>query len=138
MSKPHRYVRRSQETMDVDQFKRAQREVLEYSLGAAWANACEIPLVEQFAFHPTRKWRFDFAIPDIKLAIEVQGGTYIRGGHSRGAGQGKDYEKHNAATELGWRVLFADTKMLGKNEIGRTVEVFINVARKMIGAKDGN
>lgn len=59
----------------------------------------------QYHFHPTRKWRFDYAFPDAKIAIEVEGGTWINGGHSRGGGQLKDREKFNAAGLLGWRVL---------------------------------
>ena len=27
----------------------------------------------EFPFHPTREWRFDFAIPQAHVAIEVEG-----------------------------------------------------------------
>lgn len=65
----------------------------------------------EFRFHPERRWRFDFAFPDQKLAVEIQGGIFLAekgkaaGGHSRGRGQMKHFEKVNAAVELGWRVL---------------------------------
>lgn len=55
-------------------------------------------------FHPTRKWRFDFAWPEWKIAVEVEGGIWHRGRHVRGSGFIQDCEKYNAATELGWRV----------------------------------
>ncbi len=58
----------------------------------------------EYRFHPTRKWRFDFACPDVMLAAEINGGIFKKGRHSRGAGQTADYEKINAAIELGWRV----------------------------------
>lgn len=56
-------------------------------------------------FHPVRRWRFDFAWPDVMLAVEVEGGVYANGRHSRGAGFTNDCEKYNEATLMGWRVL---------------------------------
>ncbi len=57
-------------------------------------------------FHPTRKWRADlaFLLPP-KLLIEIDGGVFIQGRHSRGAGILKDNEKLNEAAILGFRVL---------------------------------
>ena len=59
----------------------------------------------ELKFHPTRKWRFDLAFMDAKIAVEVDGGVFIQGRHSRGAGIEKDCEKFAEATALGWRVL---------------------------------
>src|SRR5688572_10984501 len=56
-------------------------------------------------FSPPRKWRFDFAWPDHRVALEVEGGAFTRGRHTRGAGFVKDMEKYNTATLAGWRVL---------------------------------
>lgn len=70
-----------------------------------------VPYLEH-KFHPTRKWRFDFAWPRQKVFIEVQGGIWIAGGHSRGAAMKKDWEKWNAATVLGWRGLWCEPKDL--------------------------
>jgi hypothetical protein len=64
-----------------------------------------IPLFE-FKFHPYRKWRFDLAWPDRKLALEVQGGIFSQGRHTRGAAMLKEWEKLNSAACLGWRVLY--------------------------------
>lgn len=64
------------------------------------------PLVEHL-FHPTRKWRFDFAWEDglMKVAVEVEGGTWMAGGgHGRGSGYARDMEKYNEATRMGWEV----------------------------------
>ena len=64
---------------------------------------------EEYQFHPTRRWRFDFAIPSIKLAIEYNGHGSTGGGHiGRHAsitGMSGDCEKLNEAQRLGWRVL---------------------------------
>jgi very-short-patch-repair endonuclease len=69
-------------------------------LDMAMLRAGLYPEREHF-FTEARRWRFDFAWPEIKLAIEVQGA----GAHQRFGGQGNDMEKINAAIEDGWRVL---------------------------------
>lgn len=61
--------------------------------------------VREYRFHPTRKWRFDYAIPVLKIAIECDGGVWTGGRHVSPQGYLKDMEKFNAAAELGWVVL---------------------------------
>jgi len=63
------------------------------------------PCVVEFMFHPTRKWRFDYAIPAAQVAIEVEGGAYTQGRHTRGRGFEADMEKYNTAEAMGWHVL---------------------------------
>ena len=58
----------------------------------------------EYRFAPPRKWRFDFSWPAVKVALEVEGGVFVAGRHSRGSGMVKDMEKYNAATLAGWRV----------------------------------
>jgi very-short-patch-repair endonuclease len=59
----------------------------------------------EYQFHPSRKWRFDYALPGVKLAIEFEGGVFIGGGHTRGVIYGQNCEKYNSAAMMGWRVL---------------------------------
>jgi len=59
----------------------------------------------EYKFHPKRKWRFDFANPVLKIAIEQEGGVWISGRHNRGKGFLNDMEKYNQAVILGWKVL---------------------------------
>lgn len=42
----------------------------------------KIEVVKEYLFHPTRKWRFDYAIPDHKIALEVEGGVWTGGRHT--------------------------------------------------------
>ena len=63
------------------------------------------PTHREWQFHPKRKWRFDLAWVSQKVAVEVHGGTWTGGRHTRGAGFEKDREKMNEAQLLGWLVL---------------------------------
>jgi len=62
-------------------------------------------VVAEFKFHPVRKWRADFAIPSAKLLIEIEGGFWIQGRHSRGGGSEKDIEKYNTSSIMGYALL---------------------------------
>lgn len=64
----------------------------------------------EYRFHPVRRWRFDYAVPEIRLAVEYNGhgGFVSAGGKSRHGsiiGMTGDAEKLNAAVGHGWRVL---------------------------------
>lgn len=61
--------------------------------------------VREYRFAPPRRWPADFAWPDVWLLVEIEGGTWSRGRHVRGAGYARDVEKYNAAVMAGWRVL---------------------------------
>jgi very-short-patch-repair endonuclease len=74
-----------------------------------------IPVVKEYRFHQKRRWRFDFAIPQYKIAIEYEGGVYSKGRHVRGRGYSNDCEKYNAAQVMGWRVLRYTSEMVKNN-----------------------
>lgn len=67
----------------------------------------------EYVFAAPRKWRFDFAwvvvpsftMPNVKVALEVEGGVWTRGRHTRGSGFLKDCQKYNEAACRGWRLL---------------------------------
>jgi len=59
----------------------------------------------EWRFHATRRWRFDFAWPEQRVAVEVQGGIWTHGRHTRGIGYQRDCSKYNEAQLMGWRVL---------------------------------
>ena len=62
-------------------------------------------VVKEHQFHDTRKWRFDYAFPNLKVAIEVDGAVWTLGRHNRPAGYLADMEKLNTAASMGWLVL---------------------------------
>ncbi len=76
-------------------------------------------------FHDTRMWRFDFQWPVYRVAVEIDGGMYIKGGgrHQQPVQFTKDCEKLNAATLLGWRVLRYTTIDLRMNMNGMIEQI---------------
>lgn len=73
---------------------------------AEWLASYSIPMPEpEFRFNPDRKWRFDYAWPASKVALEVEGGVWTEGRHTRGKGFLADIEKYNCAACRGWRIL---------------------------------
>lgn len=74
-----------------------------------FSRACKaagLPAPErEFRFHETRRWRFDYAWPEARVAVEVEGGIYAGGRHTRGAGYEEDTKKYNAAAIRGWLLL---------------------------------
>lgn len=59
--------------------------------------------INNYEFHPVRKWRFDFAWPSHKVAVEIQG---MGAGHCSLDGMTKDYDKHMGATHFNWKVIY--------------------------------
>ncbi len=59
----------------------------------------------EYRFHPTRKWRIDYAWPLAKVALEVEGGVWTGGRHTRGAGFVRDMAKYNELARAGWRLI---------------------------------
>jgi len=85
----------------------------------AWyCKAFKLPKNErEYRFHPLRRWRFDFAWPKKKVAVELEGGIWIRGGHTRGKGFLKDCEKYNTATFMGWKIIRLTPELVNPENI---------------------
>lgn len=71
---------------------------------------------KEHRFHPTRMWRFDFAWPDLMVAMEVDGVTHLGGRHQRPAGYTNDARKYNAAIEAGWKLYRVTQDMVRRGE----------------------
>ena len=64
----------------------------------------KVDIVSEFKFLEERKFRFDYAIPDLKIAIEQEGGVYTRGAHGSISGILRDIEKYDDAQSLAERL----------------------------------
>lgn len=66
---------------------------------------CEV--WSEFFFSTERQYRFDYCIPEYKIAVEQNGGIHMRGnsGHSSGTGIQRDMDKNALAASLGWTVI---------------------------------
>ena len=102
--------------------KNGYSKIYEQLLGGEWW--------AEWPFHPTRKWRFDYACPELKIAIEVDGGIFTGGRHSGGVGQLRDFEKGNAACAMGWYVFHTTPEDMHDLEFRKLVLEAIK-ARKM-------
>lgn len=83
-------------------------------------------VVVEHRFHAVRRWRFDIALPDRMIALEIEGGAWVGGRHVRGTGYLADMEKYNAATESGWRLLRCTWDHVRNGEA-------LDLLRRMIG-----
>lgn len=85
--------------------------------------------VKEYVFHPTRKWRFDFALVEsrshpLRLAIEIEGGTWSKSQsrHTSGTGFAEDCVKYNEAVLLRWDVLRFTTDMVLNGKAKETID----------------
>ena len=87
--------------------------------------------VREYRFTLPRRWRFDFAWPEWKLVVEVEGGTWSRSRHTTGAGFEKDAVKYNTAAEKGWLVFRYTSGMIASGEAATQIE------HKILGTAEG-
>ena len=83
---------------------------------------------KEFAFDHDRQWRFDFAWPTVKVAVEIDGFGL---GHQASHRLAENHQKQNAAVHQGWKVLRFTTRCLGsKQKVEDAVDL---VARVILG-----
>ncbi|MDC4681943.1 endonuclease domain-containing protein [Acinetobacter baumannii] len=96
--------------------RRSAKQAREPSVGevllATHLRACKIGFEQEYKFHPKRKWRSDFLITGTKILIEVEGGIWSGGRHTRGKGYIGDMEKYNSAAMMGFTVLRFSTEQV--------------------------
>ena len=84
------------------------------------------PFQREFKFHPRRKWRADYYLETVsssdmetvceRILVEIEGGAFVRGRHTRGKGYENDCEKYNAAQQRGYKVLRFTTGQVLRGE----------------------
>lgn len=85
-----------------------------------------VECVKEHRFYKPRKWRFDYALPAYKIAVEVEGGVWTGGRHVSPRGFLNDMTKYNTATLLGWRVFRTTPDKLLTNETLQLLKSAIN------------
>ena len=88
--------------------------------------ALKLDFEQEFKFHQSRKWRADFHLKGRMILIEVEGGIWSGGRHTRGKGYIGDMQKYNAATMLGYQVIRFSTEQV---KSGKAIEQIL----KLIG-----
>jgi len=86
----------------------------------------KIEFEQEFKFHPSRKWRADFHLKGKKILVEVEGGIWSNGRHTRVKGYLGDLEKYNAATMMDYQVIRFSTEQV---KSGKAIEQI----EKMVG-----
>jgi len=85
----------------------------------------KIEFEQEFEFHPKRKWRADFHLVDKRILVEVEGGIWSGGRHTRGKGYIGDMEKYNAATMMGFQVLRFSTDQVKSGHAIQQIEKMV-------------
>ena len=74
--------------------------------------AHKISFEQEFQFNADRKWRADFHLIGMGILIEVGGGIWSNGRHTRGKGYLGDMAKYNSAQGLGYQVYRYSTEQV--------------------------
>jgi very-short-patch-repair endonuclease len=82
--------------------------------------------IKEHRFHDQRRWRFDFAWPHKMFAVEVEGGAYVQGRHTRGSGFEADLEKYHEAMRMGWTVYRCSAKLIKSGQSLILIERILN------------
>ncbi len=80
--------------------------------------------VAEHRFDQERRYRFDWAIPSLMLAIEYEGLFSDKSGHTTIKGYSKDIKKYNLATLQGWKILRYTA--LNYADLAQDIELFLS------------
>lgn len=99
---------------------------------ALWQRWNGPQLEREYKFSAARRWRADYCHAASRTIIELEGGIYSAGRHTRAAGFLGDIEKYNAAAMLGYTVLRLGTGQVDDAHVG---EIADWVCRKTKGVR---
>jgi very-short-patch-repair endonuclease len=105
--------------------KTHQGESIGESTLANQLRVLKISFEQEYKFHPKRKWRADFHIIGKKILVEVEGGVWSGGRHTRGKGYISDMEKYNAAVVMGYQVLRFSTEQVKSGLAVQQIEMIV-------------
>lgn len=101
--------------------------VREYHFGAEACGGAGKGLRERLKKSGLKNWRADFAILDYLLLIEIEGGGWTGGRHTRPKGFAEDLLKYDAAMRLGYTVYRCSPEMVMSNRAIETISKIISL-----------
>ena len=104
----------------------------EYRFGAAAAGGPGKGLRARLLEAGLKDWRFDFAWPNLMLAVEVEGGAWVGGRHTRGKGFLEDLRKYQEAQTMGWTIYRTAGELIKSGEAVETVRQLIQASRAAV------
>lgn len=108
--------------------KKAEPSELALKFEAMWKMLGGPELTPEHVFHPTRKWRLDYYHPGTMIAIELEGGIFIKGRHSRPKGMQNDADKYNAAQLIGITVFRLTTGQVTRERLEPIMQAILTRA----------
>jgi hypothetical protein len=79
--------------------------------------------VAEHRFHGTRRWRFDYAWPERRIAVEYEGIFASKSRHTTATGYSNDAEKYSTAAVLGWCVIRVTAPMIRDGRAADLIEL---------------
>lgn len=95
----------------------------------AWRLLGGPELAKEYRFHQCRQWRADYAHIESRTIIEIDGGVWTDGRHTRGAGFIEDCQKLNAAAAMGWSVFRLATGMIDVDQVQMIIDHVTGVTK---------
>lgn len=86
-------------------------------------------VVTEYKFHPKRRWRVDFYLPEFGLVIEKEGGIWSGGRHTSSTGFLGDVEKYNELTASGLALLRVTPSNINKQETFNLIARYIELVK---------
>ena len=94
-------------------------------------NKMNIKFTTEYRFYKKRRWRADYYLPDYMTLIEIEGGVWVKGRHTRPYGYENDCEKYNKAQLLGYKLIRFTTTMINNRP-----EYVIDILKEIKGGID--
>lgn len=111
---------------------KSSKSILEEKFLNLWKTLRGPSLRQEYTFSDRRKFRFDYVHLKTATAIEVNGGVYVKGGHSTGKGIERDYQKNNEAIICGYQTFQLSTGMVTAKNLLEIIN-FIEKREKFLG-----
>ena len=91
-------------------------------------DALRVPYKREWRIHPKRRFRADFWLPGHKIVLEVEGGGFVNGRHSRGVGIESDAEKSFYIATMPARLIRLTPKQIKDGRAASWIEACIREA----------